>query len=149
MRSGRGGEERGVRMSTMELARGGGVFYKAREVVGRRGGGGVLIPVSFEGVKGEEETGRRRLDGELEGDNPTLRFDFTWVREGGTRRCMAWWRNGRGGGGSGVRRRERPLGGPTWARGWRGLTGKGILTGKIKLGYQGFRAELILGCAEK
>jgi hypothetical protein len=44
---------------------------------------------------------------------------------------------------------RRPSGGPTWARGRRGLTGKGILTGKIKLGCQGFRAELMLGCAEK
>jgi hypothetical protein len=44
---------------------------------------------------------------------------------------------------------RRPPGGPTWARGQRGLIGKGILTGKIKLGCQGFRAEMILGCAEK
>jgi hypothetical protein len=38
-RSGRGGEERGARMSTVELAGGGGVFYRAGEAVGRRGGG--------------------------------------------------------------------------------------------------------------
>jgi hypothetical protein len=54
------------------------------------GGGGVLIPIGFEGVKGEEETWQRRLDGKLEGDDPTLRFDFTRVREGGRRRHMAW-----------------------------------------------------------
>jgi hypothetical protein len=39
----------------------------------------------FKDEMGEEETGRRRLDGELEGDNSTLRFDFTRVREGDTR----------------------------------------------------------------
>jgi hypothetical protein len=43
------------------------------------GGSGLLIPVGFKGVKGGEETGRRRLHGELEGDDPTLRFDFTRV----------------------------------------------------------------------
>jgi hypothetical protein len=73
----RGGEERGVRMSAVELARGGGAFYRVGETAG---GGGVLIPIGFKGVKGEEETGRRHLDGELEGDNPMLRFDFTRVR---------------------------------------------------------------------
>jgi hypothetical protein len=81
-------------MSAVELA--GGTFYRP----GRRwgggeasGGGGVLIPVSFKRVKGEEETGRRRLDGKLEGDDPTLRFDFTRVREGGggvTRNNQRW-----------------------------------------------------------
>jgi hypothetical protein len=76
------------------------------------GGGGVLILVSFEGVTGEEETGRCRLDGELEGDNPTLWFYFTRVREGSTRRCMARWCTGRGGGGSGIRRWEKT---PGWA----------------------------------
>jgi hypothetical protein len=38
-RSGRGGEERGVRMSVVELAKGGGTFYRAREAVGSWGGG--------------------------------------------------------------------------------------------------------------
>jgi hypothetical protein len=38
-RSRRGGEKRGVRMSTVELARGGGAFYRVGEAVGRRGGG--------------------------------------------------------------------------------------------------------------
>jgi hypothetical protein len=56
------------------------------------------------------ETRRRRLDGELEGDNPMLRFDFTRVREGGTRRRMARWRTGRGDGGSGVLRWEKTPG---------------------------------------
>jgi hypothetical protein len=37
--SGRGGEERGVRTNAVELARGGGAFYRAGEAVGRRGGG--------------------------------------------------------------------------------------------------------------
>jgi hypothetical protein len=96
-RSGRGGEERGARMSAMEFVGGGGTFYKAGEAAG---GGGVLIPASFEGVKGEEETGRRRLDGELEGDNLTLRFDFTWVREGVHRRHMARRRGTKGSGGA-------------------------------------------------
>jgi hypothetical protein len=65
---------------------------------GRRWGGGevangsgVLIPIGFGGVKGEEETGRHCLDGKLEGHNPTLWFDFTWVREGRRRRHMARW----------------------------------------------------------
>jgi hypothetical protein len=47
---------------------GGGTFYRA----GRRwrggeeaDGGGVLIPVGFKGVKGGEETGRRRFSGEV------------------------------------------------------------------------------------
>jgi hypothetical protein len=35
----RGGEGRGVRMSAVELARGGVAFYRAGEAVGRRGGG--------------------------------------------------------------------------------------------------------------
>jgi hypothetical protein len=35
----RGGEDRGVRMSAVELARGGDAFYGAGEAVGRRGGG--------------------------------------------------------------------------------------------------------------
>jgi hypothetical protein len=56
--------------------------------------------------------GRHRPDGELVGDNPTFRFDFTRVREGGTRRCMAWWRTGRGGGGLDVRTWEKT---PGWA----------------------------------
>jgi hypothetical protein len=37
--SGRGGEERGARMNAVELARGSSAFYRAGEVVGRRGGG--------------------------------------------------------------------------------------------------------------
>jgi hypothetical protein len=49
-------------------------------------GGGVLIPISFERVKREEEMGRCRHGGDIEGDDPTLRFDFTWVREG----CRRW-----------------------------------------------------------
>jgi hypothetical protein len=36
---GRGGEVRGARMSAVELAEGGGVFYRARVAVERRGGG--------------------------------------------------------------------------------------------------------------
>jgi hypothetical protein len=75
-------------------------------------GGGVLIPVSFEGVKGEEEMGRHRLDRELEEGNLTLRLNFNQVREGGTLWRMARWRTGRGSGGSGVRRWEKTLG---WA----------------------------------
>jgi hypothetical protein len=62
-------------------------------------GGGVLIPVGFKGVKGEEETRRHRLDGELEGDDPSLEFDFTWVRERSLCRHMAWRRGSKGGGG--------------------------------------------------
>jgi hypothetical protein len=58
--------------------------------------------IVFKDETGEEETGRRHLDGELEGDNPMLRFDFTQVQEGSTRQRMARWCTGRGGGGSGI-----------------------------------------------
>jgi hypothetical protein len=54
-------------MSMVELAGGGARFIGP----GRRwgggeaaGGGGVLIPISIEGVTGEEETGWRRFRGE-------------------------------------------------------------------------------------
>jgi hypothetical protein len=66
----------------------------------------------FKDETGEEETGQRRLDGELEGDNPTLRFDFTQVREGDTRQRMVRWCTGRGSAGSSVRRWEKT---PGWA----------------------------------
>jgi hypothetical protein len=42
------------------------MFYTTGEAVGRRGGGrgrGILILISFEGVKGEEETGRHHFSG--------------------------------------------------------------------------------------
>jgi hypothetical protein len=52
-------------------------------------------------------------------------------------------------GGSGDRGGRRPPSGLTLARGRRSLTSKAIFTGKIKLGCQGFLAELILGCAGK
>jgi hypothetical protein len=54
----------------------------------------------FKDETGEEEMGRRHLDGELEGDNPTLRFDFTRVREGGRRRHMKRWRGPKGSSGA-------------------------------------------------
>jgi hypothetical protein len=38
-RSGKRGEERGAWMSAVELAGGGGAFYRVGEAVGRRGGG--------------------------------------------------------------------------------------------------------------
>jgi hypothetical protein len=53
------------------------------------GSSGVLILISFKGVKGEEETGKRRIDGELEGDDLTLLFNFTLVWEGDRRWHMA------------------------------------------------------------
>jgi hypothetical protein len=81
-------------MSAVELAGGVARFIGP----GRQWGGGevadgsgVLIPVGFKGVKGEEETRRHRLDGELEGDDPSLEFDFTWVRE---RSFVGTWRGG-------------------------------------------------------
>jgi hypothetical protein len=43
-------------------------------------GGGVLIPIGFKGVKGEEETGRRHFSGAVK------------VEEGGSQRRMAWQR---------------------------------------------------------
>jgi hypothetical protein len=71
------------------------------------GGECSLKATVFKDETGEEETGRRRLDGELEGDNLTLRFDFTRVREGSHRRHMkggvdrraaaAWLETARGG----------------------------------------------------
>jgi hypothetical protein len=139
-------------MSVVELAKGGARFIEPGRQWGGgevAGGGGVLIPVGFEGVKGEEETGQCRLDGELEWGNPMLRFDFTRLREGGTRRRMERWRTGRGNGGSGIRRWEKTLGWADLGQRPERLDCKGILIGKIKLGCQGFRAELILGCAEK
>jgi hypothetical protein len=65
-RSGRGGEERGS-----EDERGGVGWGRAHFIGPGRwwgggeaaGGGGVLIAVGFEGVKGEEETGRHRFSG--------------------------------------------------------------------------------------
>jgi hypothetical protein len=69
-------------------------------------GCGVLIPIGFEGVKGEEETGWRRFDGELEGDDLMLRFEFTRVREGGHRRHMVW-QHGPKGGGDATRNSQR------------------------------------------
>jgi hypothetical protein len=63
---------------------------------GRRWGGGeaagssgVLILIGFKGVKGEEETGQHRIDGDLEGDDLTLLFNFTLVWEGDRRWHMA------------------------------------------------------------
>jgi hypothetical protein len=68
--------------------------------------------------------GLRHLDSKLEGDDPTLRFDFTLFQEGGHRRHMAWRRRPKGDGGaagniqrwemsgengpSGLRRAKRP-----------------------------------------
>jgi hypothetical protein len=43
--------------------------------------------------------GRHRLDGKLEGDDATLWFDFTWVREGSRHRHMAQQCGLKGGGG--------------------------------------------------
>jgi hypothetical protein len=47
-------------MSAVELAGGRGAFYRAREATD---GGGVLIPISFKGVKKEEEIGRHCFSG--------------------------------------------------------------------------------------
>jgi hypothetical protein len=72
-----------------------------------------LKAMVFKDETGEEETGQHCLDGELQGDNPTLRFHFTRVWEGGTQRRMA--------------RRRRPsqrrLGRPRWEKtpGWADL----------------------------
>jgi hypothetical protein len=77
------------------------------------GGECSLKVMVFKDETGEEETGRHRLDGELQGDNPTLRFDFTRVWEGGTRRRMARRR----------RPNQRRLGRPRWEKtpGWADL----------------------------
>jgi hypothetical protein len=88
------------------------------------GGSGVLIPISFEGVKGEEETGRRRLDGELEGDDPMLQFDFTRVREGGHCHHMARWRRPKGGDGAAVNSQRWETSGENMPSGLRRLVGQ-------------------------
>jgi hypothetical protein len=44
--------------------------------------------------------GRCRLDGKLEGDDLTLRFDFTRVREGGRRQHMVQRCGSKGGSGA-------------------------------------------------
>jgi hypothetical protein len=62
------------------------------------GSGGVLIPIGFKGIKGEEETRRCHLDGELDGDDLTLRFDFIRVRDGDHRWHMARQPRPKGGG---------------------------------------------------
>jgi hypothetical protein len=51
----------------------------------------------FKDETGKEEMGRCHLDGELEGDNLTLRFYFTRVWEGGHRWHMKWRRGPKGG----------------------------------------------------
>jgi hypothetical protein len=109
---------------------------------------------SFKVTVSKMKRGKRRRDDivlmvNLKGT--TRRFGSTSPRcgraaHGGT------WCSGAPGEAAAARASEggrRPPGGPTWARGRRGLAGKGILTRKIKLGCQGFRAELILGYAEK
>jgi hypothetical protein len=102
--SGRGGEERGARMSAVELAGGGGTFYRAEEAVGRRGE--VLIPVSFEGVKGEEETGRHHFSGGVK----VAGWRFGSALQSAVHDVAA---PAKGGGGSGVRRWKTPL---SWAK---------------------------------
>jgi hypothetical protein len=126
-------------------------------VRGRGGRAAAVGECSFIGFRYEVEEGGRRgvgrvlLDeGGIKEVRTMLRFLYRGAREG-----VPWRRAARRGGagqaegGSGDRGGRRPSGGPTWARGRRGLTSKGIFTGKIKLGCQGFWAELILGCAEK
>jgi hypothetical protein len=54
------------------------------------GGGGVLIPVGFKGVKGEEETGQRRFSGGSEGGMTALQFGSSRVEEGGSRQHTTW-----------------------------------------------------------
>jgi hypothetical protein len=85
--------------------------------------------------------GRPFDEGEMKG-GMSVRFSSIWVREGGTRRRMAWWRIGRGGGSSGVRRCEKT---PGWADlgqrperlGWQGDS-----HGIIKLSCYGFWAKI-------
>jgi hypothetical protein len=129
-----------ARMKMVELVGGGACSI----VSGRRwgggevaGGGGVLIPISFKVVKGGEETRRRRLDGELEGDDPTLRFGFTQVREGGRHRHMARRHGLKGGGVAGN--------GQRWeTSGEIGLSGL-----RMPVGQLGQKAGRILGREEE
>jgi hypothetical protein len=136
----RGGEERGERMSVVELAGGEARFIGP----GRRwgggeavGSGGVLIPIGFEGVKGEEEMGRRRIDGELEGDDPTLWFDFTQVREGHRHRHMAWRRGPKGGEGAAGNSQRWETSGENWPSGLRRLVGQMGLCEAFGTGEEG------------
>jgi hypothetical protein len=59
---------------------------------------------------------------EGEGGRTALRFISIRAREGDTRRRMAWWRAGRGGGGSGILRKKKE--GVGWAMGWSGRVGR-------------------------
>jgi hypothetical protein len=78
------------------------VFYRAGEAVGRR-----LAAVEFysssilKELKGEEEMGRRRLDGESEEGGVPVRFSYSHAEESGRRWC-----DRRGGGAVGSRRWE-------------------------------------------
>jgi hypothetical protein len=65
------------------------------------GGGGVLLLAGFEGVKGEEEMGRRRFSGGCEGGMTALLFGSSRVKEGGSRQRTARWRGRRGSGADG------------------------------------------------
>jgi hypothetical protein len=63
------------------------------------GGSGVLIPIDFEGVKGEEVL--LWYCGGSEGGMMALRFGSSHAEEGGSRRRTARWRRWRGGGADG------------------------------------------------
>jgi hypothetical protein len=78
------------------------------------GGGGVLLLIGFEGVKGGrgEGTGRRRFSGGSEGGMMTLQFGSSHVEEGGSRQRTAR-RCGRRGGGADGSRWWEPM--PWWA----------------------------------
>jgi hypothetical protein len=58
------------------------------------GGGGILLLVGFEGVKREEEMGRRRFSGGCEGGMMALRFGSSRAEEGNSQQrweTSPWW----------------------------------------------------------
>jgi hypothetical protein len=85
------------------------VFYRVGEAVGgweATGSGGDLLLIGFEGVKGEEETERRRLDGGNEESGVPVRFGYSRVEESSRRWRTARRRGRRGRGADGSQRWE-------------------------------------------
>jgi hypothetical protein len=77
--SGRGGEERGARMSAVEMARGVAPFYRFGEAIGR-GGWPAVVGIQYRLFRrakgGGEWTGRCHLDGGNEEGGAPVRFGF-------------------------------------------------------------------------
>jgi hypothetical protein len=88
--SGRGGEERGARMSMVEMAGGVAPFYSVGEAIGQ-GGWPAVVGIQyrpFERVKGGGELmGRSRLDGGNEDGGAPVWFGYSHAEESGRQQC--------------------------------------------------------------